>query len=515
MLATHWLLPLAVVATLCARPACAAPAAPAVARAQSLLPAHATEIRLAAADRFVARDALLDADGSEHVRFDRTYAGLPVLGGDVVVHSRHGRFLSASLTQGAALDLDTRPALAPADAVVAAGVEFGSGFTGDAQARLVVDARGPGPAVLAWQVRLHDAGTDMTYVVDARDGTVRARWSNRETAAATGHGRTLYSGAVTLTTDATATGFALRDPSRGNGFALDASNSRTSGQVYADADNTWGDYAVTDAATAAADAQYGAARTWDYYRNVHGRTGIGDDGRGATSRLHYGRRYSNAFWQDACFCMTYGDGDGVNVGPLVSLDIAAHEMSHGVNARTANLFYDGESGGLNEANSDIFAAMVEFYANSAQDTPDYLVGEQVFLANVAGSADQRALRYMFDPARDGRSPACWSPTLGALDVHYSSGVANLFFYLLAEGTAAKSFSGVDHTPATCNGAVFGGVGRGKARLIWYRALTVYFTSATDYHGARVATLQAAADLYGATSAERARVAAAWNAVDVH
>jgi Zn-dependent metalloprotease len=213
--------------------------------------------------------------------------------------------------------------------------------------------------------------------------------------------------------------------------------------------------------------------------------------------------------------MTYGDGDGVNVGPLVALDIAGHEMSHGVNATSANLVYSGESGGLNEANSDILGTLVEFHANNAHDTPDYLIGEEVFLGNVSGSATQRALRYMFKPALDGRSPNCWSPGLGSLDVHYSSGVANLFFYLLAEGTAAKTYSGVAHAPATCNGAQLAGIGRAKAGKIWYRALTVYFTSSTGYAGARAATIAAARDLYGATSTEAARVAAAWSAVNVH
>ena len=156
----------------------------------------------------------------------------------------------------------------------------------------------------------------------------------------------------------------MRDPTRGGGYTIDAANSRTSGQVYKDGDNVWGNYTVSDKATVAADAQYGAMVTWDYFKNVHDRSGIANDGKAPYSRVHYGRRYSNAFWSDACFCMTYGDGDGVNIGPLVALDIVGHELSHGVNARTANLIYSGESGGLNEANSDILGTMIDFYANN-------------------------------------------------------------------------------------------------------------------------------------------------------
>jgi Zn-dependent metalloprotease len=260
---------------------------------------------------------------------------------------------------------------------------------------------------------------------------------------------------------------------------------------------------------------YGAAMTWDYYKNVLGRLGIAGDGKGAYSRVHYGLSYSNAYWTDTCFCMTYGDGNGSSLTPLVALDIAAHEMSHGVASRTAGLIYSGESGGINEANSDIFSAMVEFYANNASDTPDYLVGEEVFASNVPQSPSQHALRYMFNPIADGRSPNCYVSTLGNLDVHYSSGVANRFFYLMAEGSAPHTYSGVVHSAPTCNGAAVTGVGRTKAAKIWYRALSVYFTSDTNYAGARAATLHAATDLYGASSAEAHSVAAAWAAVNVN
>lgn len=483
-------------------------------RAFDLLRSHALAARSSVHDQYVARDVVVDKDGTEHVRFDRTYAGLTVIGGDLVMHSRNGQYKAMSMTQGAPLSLSVRPSLDSSAAVVAAGAEFGSDFAGAPQSALVVYARSGAPR-LAWQVHLHNERADMTYIVDAHGGRVLERWSNRHTAATAGTARTLYSGDVALSTNSITGGYEMRDLLRGRGFTIDASNSRTSGQIYKDSDNVWGNYTVSDKATAAADAQYGAAVTWDYYKNVHGRLGIANDGKAPYSRVHYGFRYSNAFWNDACFCMTYGDGDGVNLSPLVVLDIVGHELSHGVNSRTANLIYSGESGGLNEANSDILGTMIDFYANNSRDVPDYLVGEKVYLSNVPGSPDQRALRYMFNPAKDGRSPNCYVNTIGNLDVHYSSGVANLFFYLLAEGTGAKTYGGVNHTPTTCNASTFTGIGRAKAEKIWYRALTVYFTSSTNYAGARAATISAAKDLYGATSAEASRVAAAWSAVKVN
>src|SRR6188768_481498 len=206
--------------------------------------------------------------------------------------------------------------------------------------------------------------------------------------------------------------------------------------------------------------------------------------------------------------MTYGDGDGVNYGPLVSLDVAGHEMSHGVTENTAGLTYEGESGGLNEATSDIFGTMVEFHAANSNDPGDYLIGEEFDLKNHAG------LRRMDNPASDGDSVNCWSSGVGNLDVHYSSGVGNHLFYLLAEGSGAKTINGIAHSSPTCNGSTVTGIGRDAAQKIWFRALTVYMTSGTTYAQARTATLNAATDLFGAGSTQRSAVAAAWSAVSV-
>jgi Zn-dependent metalloprotease len=203
--------------------------------------------------------------------------------------------------------------------------------------------------------------------------------------------------------------------------------------------------------------------------------------------------------------MTYGDG-GSTFYPLVSVDVAAHEMSHGVMSSEANLTYSGESGGLNESNSDIFGAIVEFYANNSQDTPDWWIGERIYKSNWStGSFVQtKALRYMDDPAKDGKSPACWTSNIGSLDVHYSSGPGNHMFYLLAAGGTSK-----------CNGQAVTGIGKDKAARIWYKAVADYMTSSTNYAGARTAVLNAAAALYGATSAEYSAVAAAFRAINVN
>jgi Zn-dependent metalloprotease len=506
---------------------------PAVGRASGLIDGHAGAVHRASADAFVARDVMIDADGTEHVRFDRTWRGLPVIGGDVVVHSRNGQYRGASLTlRTAARPLGTERVGRNA-AIVAAGAEFGTGFAGVPTARKVVYARGAQP-VLAWEVVMNGMRADQTptekhYFVDAGNGRILDRFDGIETkgkpggggsgatctTSASGTGQSLFSGDVGINTVRCSDGsYQMTDLTRGGGYTTDLANrTNGSGTIFSDADNNWGDNTTSNRATVAADAHYGVAETWDYYKNVHGRNGIANDGKGAASRVHYGRNYGNAFWSDSCFCMTFGDGGG-SIYPLVDIDVAGHEMSHGVTSRSANLTYSGESGGLNEATSDIFGTMVEFYSNNANDTPDYMIGEELYVTNPSGT---KALRYMFKPSLDGTSPDCYSSNIGNLDVHYSSGVANHAFYLIAEGaTVPAGFSSLSPSQLVCNGnTAAGGIGRDAAQRIWYRALTVYMTSNTNYAGARAATLTAAADLYGSGSQQYNGVASAWSAVGVN
>jgi Zn-dependent metalloprotease len=291
---------------------------------------------------------------------------------------------------------------------------------------------------------------------------------------------------------------------RGGTYTTDMSNrTNGSGTLFTDADNRWGNGATSDRASIGVDAQYGTNATWDFYKSTFGRTGIRGDGRGSSNRAHYGRNYNNAFWQDSCFCMTYGDGDGRTYKPFTALDVAGHEMSHGVTASTAALTYSGESGGLNEATSDIFGTLVEFFAKNANDPADYQIGERLTFSG-------QPLRWMDDPRKDGASASCWSSSVGGLNVHYSSGVANHFFYLLAVGSGQSAYG---NSP-TCNGSSVAGIGNADAGRIWYRALTTYMTSSSNYKAARGATLQAASDLFGAASAQRAAVDRAWAAVSV-
>ena len=507
--------------------AVAAPPAdhPAVRKAIGLLKAHAAATAHAADSDYAPQDVLLDADGTEHVRLERSYRGLPVIGGDLVVHSDARGFRGASHTLRQPLQLDTAPTFDDRDAIRVAQGLFDATPTAQPRSALVVYARGEQPQ-LAWDVLLTGERSDGTpsethFIVSAHAAQLLDRWDDVKHADVVGSGRSLLSGTVGLRTNSLSSGgFELRDLPRKHA-TYDARNAQTTaqGSIVTDADGTWGNYATSDRATVAADAAFGYARTWDYFGTL-GRKGIDGSGtRASYSRVHYGSRYANAFWSDSCFCMTYGDGDGVNLLPLVSVDIAGHEMTHGVTSQTARLVYSGESGGLNEATSDIFGTMVEYHAANAavaSTTPNYLVGERIFAASYKQATPTRAVRYMFKPSLDGRSPDCYASGLGAMDVHYSSGVANHFFYLLAEG--ARVPNGFNLTPSqlVCNGnTALTGIGRAAAARIYYRALAVYMTSNTNYAGARVATLRAAADLYGSGSVAHRAVAAAWSAVRVN
>ncbi len=472
---------------------------------------------LSPAEHLLKKYAVRDEDGTVHTRYDRTYDGKPVIGGDLVVHRAPGGKIG-SIDWASEADLsalrDLTPSVSKADAAAVARRTTNLPSSAE-DAELVVYAIGD-RARLAWEsTASRGLGHREVVYVNASTGDRIGGWSLVEHADGTGN--SLYSGTVTIQTVPQAGGFGLRDETRGNNRTLDNDNAGDfppTGALLTDTDNVWGNGLAGNRQSAAVDAHYGAAKTWDYYLSRFNRNGIGDDGVGAPSFVHYGSNYENAFWDDGCFCMAYGDG-GPTFRPLVSLDVAGHEMSHGVMSRTADLIYQGESGGLNEANSDIHGTMVEFFANNSNDKGDYYIGEKVTKVN------PRFLRRMDNPRLDAplhtgglHGYNCWTPTMGADDVHFSSGPANHWFYLLAEGSGSKRIGGRAHNSPTCNGSTITGIGKVPASRIWYRAVTVYMTSTTDYKDARDATIRAARDLFGANSTQCQGVVGAWNAVRV-
>ena len=468
--------------------------------------ADAKALGLGSKEALHVKDVIKNQNGATHVRYERTYDGLPVIGGDLVVHKdKSGKRTGVSRSTSEKIAVDTASAKASAKPATPRA-------EGSKAPRKVVFAS-HGKPVLAWETvhggtQKSGAPNRLHVFTDATTGKKLMQYQGIETAEE-GTGASEYSGSVKLSTSGSNGKYTLTDDSRGGNKTLNLKGSENGdGEPYTDADNKWGTGKPDNDQTAAVDAHYGSAQTWDFYKDVFKRKGIAGDGKGAPSRVHYGKNYANAFWDDSCFCMTYGDGED-NKKPLTSVDVTAHEMTHGVTSSTSGLEYQGESGGLNEASSDIMAAAVEFHVNNKKDVPDYLVGEQL---NFAG--DGKPLRWMDKPSRDGNSLDNWSKDAGNVDVHYSSGIANHFFYLLSEGSGKKEINGVKYDSPTADNSKLKGIGIKKAQSIWFKALTENFTANTDYADARKQTIKAADDLYGKGGAESKAVDAAWKGVNV-
>ena len=461
---------------------------------------------LGSGEKLVVKDVITDANGAKHVRFNRTFNGLRAIGGDLVAHeSATGAISSVTWNaSGKVAVASTTPKLA-AGTAAAKGAVPGLRDATTPKGELVVYAGGAAP-VLAYDVVSEGITADQTptryhTVVDASTGAKLTGWDEVQE----GTGKGIFVGTVAIGTTGSAGAYQMKDTT-GN-FATDLRNSTSgNGTTFTDADDVWGTGSNSDRASAGVDAHYGAEKTYDFYNTVLGRAGIYNNGTGVRSRVHYGSNYVNAFWDGTQ--MTYGDGAGNNA-PLVELDVAGHEMSHGVTENTAGLAYTGDAGGLNESTSDIFGTSVEWFANNPSDVPDYLIGE---LINLNGNGTP--LRYMDKPSRDGSSKDCWSSSLGGLDPHYSSGPLNHWFYLASEGSGAKTINGVAYNSPTCDASTVTPVGRDKAEKIWYRTLSTYLTSSSNYAAARNGAIKSAKDLYPTDATVCTNIAASFSAIAV-
>ncbi|MFD8939331.1 M4 family metallopeptidase [Streptomyces sp. NPDC059578] len=478
----------------------------------------AAALGLGRKERLLPRNVLQDADGTVHTRYERTYEGLPVLGGDLVVHST-----PSGVTEGVTKATSARLAV-PRTAATRSATTAGAFALAKAESegtdraelhrkpRAVIWAASGRP-VLAWESVVHGTQPDSTpselhVITDATTGAELYSYEAVKRHSGIGHSR--HSDQVTLGTSRFGSLHNLTDTGRGSHRTYDLtglSSGEGTGKLLTDTDGVWGDGTSTSRQTDAVDAAYGAQATWDYFAEVHGRYGIRNDGDGASSRVHFQEGYRGAFWRDSCFCATYGNG---GTTPYTSLDTAAHELAHGLIDNTAKLSYYGESGGIAEATGDIFAAAVEFHADNSHDVADYTTGEKVDVGGL-----NPPLRHMDRPAKRDRSANYWHPRFASSsNPGYTAGPATHWFYLVSEGSGAKTINGVSYDSPTHDGLPVTGIGRAAAERIWYRALTLYMTSTTDYAGARAATLSAAADLYGADSAVHRGVMDAWGAVNV-
>lgn len=533
-----------------------------IARAAAVLQASRGVLGIDAGSDFVPLRADVDDFGITHVRFQQRYRGLKVWGGQLVGHVDAGNgVLPYSVAAHPSPVVNVVPRVSPGTAIrtatARAGIKGSFALAPVAEllvypiTRRAIAGRYRGARhldatmmenrllrnALAYHVHLEarnalDGNVSMEVIVDAHSGKVLASWPSLQTAHARADGAlSQYSGAVSINANSSGGGYELRDMLRGapgrpgqpegqygNNLVLDyVAEMPAAAHALRDATNTWGDGANYMAGvsgpdtqqTAGVDVAFGMQASWDFYRNVLNRNGIdGQHGWATFAVVHDPQSTSggaNAAWYPSCFCMRYGDGSPQSgIRNLTSLDIVAHEMAHGVNQYAGDLMYAAEPGGLNEANSDIFAAMVEFYvrggglAAGASTIP--ASGGNWTILDEAGFPNYRT---MHKPSLMGGIDE-WMPKLHQLGPHMASGPMNRAFYFLASGATA---GGVGSTPYLPSGMA--GIGNDSAFRVWYRAMNYYFTTMTDYAGARQALITASRDLFGPGSPAEQAV---WNAM---
>lgn len=345
--------------------------------------------------------------------------------------------------------------------------------------------------------------------VDAKTGKVLGTNALILETNAPGTAVTAYSGNQAIVADqVSATSYRLRETGRNGGTAVETYNLKQGTNYsratdFTDTDNTWNNV-NTSLDQYATDAHWGAEKTVDYLKAQFNRNSIDNNHFAIKSYVHYSRNYFNAFWDGSR--MTYGDGSSTNGNkPLTALDVCAHEIGHGMTTKTANLVYQKESGALNEAFSDILGNSVEFWARPTKaswklgEDFNYVIRDMAN-PNAYGDPDTYGGTYWVNP---NCTPSSTNDYCG---VHTNSGVLNFWYYLLVNGGSGTNDKGFAYNVT--------GVGLDKAAQIAYRTLTTYLTSTSTYANARTYSLQAAADLYGAGSAEVTQTTNAWNAVGV-
>lgn len=470
-------------------------------------------------------------------RADQYYRGVRVFGADVsrsiddqgIVQSVFGNVYSG-------IDISPDPKLGP-DEVRARVTEL----TGYEQAEtnepelVVLPGDAADTFALAWRMRAVTADADIVqYFLDAASGSVLRQYSDRQTQSAVGRATGVLGDSKKISVTNGGGTFTARDllrppvietedmkgdPIRTANY-LNGRITLGASDLASDSDNTWTDGAVDD-------AHIYAGYTYDFYFKRFGRRGLDDNNiriRGLANPVHrtvadltqffssFPDFFVNAFYAGGGV-MVYGVGlpPGFTLGGQSwdftsgALDIVAHELTHGVTEFTSNLIYQNESGALNEAFSDMMGISAEFFfqpAGSGNLKADYLMGEDVIRPGGIRSAE--------NPIAYGDPDHYSKRFLGAADnggVHINSAIASHAFYLAIEGgtnrTSGLSVQGV------------GGANRDQVEKTFYRAFTQLMPANSTFSVARAATIQAARDLFGASSNAERAITQAWTAVGVN
>lgn len=349
---------------------------------------------------------------------------------------------------------------------------------------------------LCWNFKIYPDGDliPKSVFINALTGTV-IHHIDIAMNCSSGSGTSTFNGTVSINTQLNGPFISHNDCQGTHIFVYNCVGGAPSNNFYFDSDNIWIDQS-------AVQAQWGAMKTYEYYKNVHARTSWNNASADLViynSATVPGLGVNNACWGCAFNAATLGKGNTSNTTDDWNTDdIMGHEISHGVTQTSAGLLYLNESGALNESFSDIFGEMVESWA---EGNCDYKHG-----------TDRGTILRSFINPNTCQQPDTYLGTFWTTDtadnggVHTNSGVQNRWFYLLAEGGSGTNDLGVPYNVT--------GIGRSVASQIAYRALTVYLLITSGYIDSRVSTLHAAEDLFGICSNEAMQVANAWRAVGV-
>jgi Zn-dependent metalloprotease len=245
--------------------------------------------------------------------------------------------------------------------------------------------------------------------------------------------------------------------------------------------------------------------TREFYKQVLDRDSIDGRGMRLDGYAHYGVRYGNAFWDGRE--MVFGDGDGrITTDFTRSLDVVAHELTHGVTENTAGLEYHLQPGALNESISDVFGSLVKQWSlGQTADEADWLIGADVFTPSIEADAlrSMKAPGTAYDNTMIGKDPQpdhmehfVEMPDTERGDwggVHINSGIPNKAFYLAA--------------------AAIGGHAWEAPGQIWYQSLLASHPSTGFQEFADITFIQAGV-LYGAGSCQQQAVVEAWDGVGI-
>ncbi|MEU8773857.1 M28 family peptidase [Streptomyces sp. NPDC048606] len=429
------------------------------------------------------------------VAYERSYRGLPVVGGDaVVLADGAGRVRALQSASAVRIDVATAPEVTAKAAESTSRGRLAAVDKVDSS-RLVVRLKDDKP-VLAWETvlsgRTDRAPSRMHVFVDARTGAVVDTYD--DVVAGTGNSKWNGPGPITIDTTNSGSTYTLRDPNRTGLSCADYST----GTVFTKSSDSWGTGNPTSKETGCVDLMFAAQKQWDMLGQWLGRNGVSGNGRSFPAKV--GLSDLNAYW----------DGSSVTIGRnsanewIAGIDVVAHEYGHAIDSNTPG-GTSGQEAGLGEGTGDIFGALTEAYVNqpAPYDVPDYTVGEVI---NLQGRGP---IRNMYNPPAVNNDPACYSSAIPGTEVHAAAGPLNHWFYLLAEGTSP---GGGKPNSSTCNQSTLTGVGIQNAGKIFYGGMLLK-TSGMSYKKYRTATLSSAKSL-DATCELFLKTKAAWDAITV-